>query len=69
MDPGTECGLDFSTTDAPQLAPYRAQGETDERAALSLQEQLRRLNKENDQLRNEGEILVKAPPFFAEERR
>ena len=36
---------------------------------LSLEEQLRRLTKENERLREEREILKKATAFFARERR
>jgi len=36
---------------------------------LSLEEQVRRLTKENDRLREEREILKKATAFFAKERR
>jgi transposase len=36
---------------------------------LSLEEQVRRLTKENERLREEREILKKATAFFARERR
>ena len=36
---------------------------------LSLEEQVRRLSRENDRLREEREILKKATAFFARERR
>jgi transposase len=36
---------------------------------LSLEEQVRRLAKENERLREEREILKKATAFFAKERR
>jgi transposase len=36
---------------------------------LSLEEQVRRLSKENERLREEREILKKATAFFAKERR
>jgi transposase len=36
---------------------------------LSLEEQVRRLAKENERLREEREILKKATAFFARERR
>jgi transposase len=36
---------------------------------LSLEEQVRRLSKENERLREEREILKKATAFFARERR
>ena len=36
---------------------------------LSLEEQVRRLHKENERLREEREILKKATAFFAKERR
>ena len=36
---------------------------------LSLEEQVRRLTKENERLREEREILKKATAFFATERR
>jgi transposase-like protein len=36
---------------------------------LTLEEQVRRLTKENERLREEREILKKATAFFAKERR
>jgi transposase len=36
---------------------------------LSLEEQVRRLSRENERLREEREILKKATAFFAKERR
>jgi transposase len=36
---------------------------------LSLEEEVRRLKRENDRLREEREILKKATAFFAKERR
>jgi transposase len=67
-DLGAELGVS-ETTLRNWLRTVPPEKPTTAGRVLSLEEQVRRLTKENERLREEREILKKATAFFAKERR
>ena len=65
---GVELGVSITTL-RNWLRTVPAEKPTSAGRVLSLEEQVRRLSKENERLREEREILKKATAFFAKERR